>query len=168
MKSICVICILLICFLIPSLTACSFPINSRFVDNEGKAATDLLDKIITALQNQDKIGLKVLFSKTVQNEVDLSSGIDYLMTYYQGELSSSDGVSPSSSSNDYGKKITTVEGHYTVKTSIEDYDFYFITETVNTEKLDDIGLIALQIQRVKDLPNNYKWGAYKGPGIYQP
>ena len=143
-------------------------------DDRG-TANKQFDKIMEALKNNDKGGLKKMFSPNALKEAkNIDGGIDYIMEFYKGKIKSKDAAKDDaalevSDYNDGGEKTSELKVYYTVTTDQDTYIVFFIKQLVDYKNPDNVGLYMLQIIKESDEDNEFDWGTYKrGAGIYRP
>ena len=97
-----------------------------FFDNDDKVAEKRMKQVIQALENQDREGLKAMFSKQALAEADtFDESMDYLFEFFQGEVESYDGgLGPVGEEIRYGKKMKEVKSAYDVITDKGKYVFF--------------------------------------------
>lgn len=130
------------------------------------------EKIIDVLDNNDKKGLKNMFSTNALKEAnDIDGGIDYIMKFYKGKIiSKDDGGGPVAlDSKDDGERKSDLKCFYKVTTDEDKYIVFFIDQLVDTKNPDNVGLYMLQIIKESDRKNEFDWGGKtKCAGIYRP
>ncbi len=132
----------------------------------------LIEEIIVALNNEDAVEIKALFSKqALQDAKDLDKDIEYMFSTLNGKiLSWKNGAKSASISNRYGKKLVKRCAWYDVYT--DDADIYRIvfsiyekdTENPLREGIYMIQIIPIEMVVEKMLYDNDEWTA----GIYCP
>lgn len=78
------------------------------------------EKVIRCIKKDDKEGLKKLFSKSAQKDIeDIDGKIDEVLEAFKGKsiVSIKSESAGSSRTNDYGKKSIIIYGDYTLKLS---------------------------------------------------
>jgi len=122
------------------------------VDND-TIAKGRFEKVIEALENQDKDALKTLFSKQVLNEADdFDSNIEQLFDFVQGEIDSWEKLSGNLAftSNDHGHKTKQINSYYFVNTDKQKYFFLLTDHSVDTDNPDNVGLYLLLVVKAED------------------
>lgn len=129
--------------------------------NDDKIADTRFQKIIGALENRDKEGLKKMFSPQALKEAKgIDGDIDYIMDFYKGTMKSKDRGGPiTSESIDYGVKKIEQECSYKVTTDVGNYSIYFIDKIVDTGNSDNVGLYTLDIIKESDGDKFFYWGS---------
>lgn len=140
-------------------------------DNDDKKADARLEQVIEAIKNKDKDVLKSMFSKQALDETDDFDGsMDYLFDFFQGEVDSwkSNG-SIVSETNNYGHKTKEVKSFYNVDTDKQEYLFFLLEYTVDTDHPDNVGLYTLRVIKAEDKETQFGyWQDMKIAGIYKP
>ncbi|WP_027627329.1 DUF5104 domain-containing protein [Ruminiclostridium cellobioparum] len=151
------------------LASCSSFRTDAFTRDDNKIADTRFKKIIEALENTDKEGLKKMFStKAVEEANDIDGGIEYLMELYKGKIKSKDVALETSGSKDNGDKTVELKCYYTVTTDEETYIVFFIEQIQDTSNTDNVGLYMLQIIKQIDEDKEFDWGSKtRCAGIYR-
>ena len=117
-------------------------------------------KVVKCINEQDKEGLKKLFSKDVQNHIeDLDGKIDEMLEAFKGESIVSVKSEPvdSSRTNDYGKESISIYGEQAFKYK-------------DDNNKDNVGLYMIEVCTCsrEELPEEFTWeGVNSGnPGIF--
>lgn len=153
------------------LSSCAWRGGTMYNDDNQKAEARL-EQVIKAINSHDKNALKSMFSKqAVDKAEDLDGRIDYLFGFVQGDIKSwkfEGGSAPKS--NDYGHKIGISGFWYTVNTNKEEYLFYLLEYTEDTDHPENMGLYFLQVIKAKDRDTQFHGGSPETlpPGIYKP
>ena len=127
-------------------------------DNDENIAKVRLEKVIEALENQDKDALKVMFSEKAMNEAeDFDSSMNYLFDFFQGKVDSWEKPSGPTvfESSDHGHKKKKVSSYYYVNTDKQKYFFLLDDYPVDTEHPDNVGLYLLLVVKAEDEKNIY-------------
>ena len=131
-------------------------------------------KIVECINNNDRKGLKKLFSKNAIEEVDdLDARIDKLLEVFSGKSIVSTESEPvdSSRTNDYGKESISIYGEQAFK--LKDGKIYavwidFCDKDDNNK--DNVGLYMIEVCTCsrEELPEEFTWeGVNSGkPGIF--
>ncbi len=131
-------------------------------------------KIVECINNNDRKGLKKLFSKNAIEEVDdLDARIDKLLEVFSGKSIVSTESEPvdSSRTNDYGKESISIYGEQAFK--LKDGKIYavwidFCDKDDNNK--DNVGLYMIEVCTCsrEELPEKFTWeGVNSGnPGIF--
>ncbi|WP_242954230.1 DUF5104 domain-containing protein [Clostridium puniceum] len=147
-------------------------ISELNTNDDNKVADTHLQKIIEALENKDKEGLKKMFSPNALKEAnDIDGGIDYIMEFYKGKMKSRDKCTiPSTDLVEDGERKSELDCKYIVITNEDTYIVFFIDQKVDTKNLDNVGLYMLQIIKKSDREKEFDWGGDKTKcaGIYRP
>ncbi len=145
--------------------------NELNASNDNKIADTHFNKIMEALKNEDKEGLKRMFSPNALKEAkDIDGGIDYIMKFYKGNIKSKDCALEVSDHKNNGEKTKEMKAFYTVKTDKDTYIVFFIDDLVDKKNPDNVGLYMLQIIKESDRAKEFDWGGDKtrSAGIYRP
>ena len=124
-------------------------------------------KVINCIKNGDKEGLKKLFSKRAQKDIeDLDGKIDEMLEAFKGKtIVSAKGESAGSSrAYDYGKETITIYGDYTIKFSAGEKCTLFISFCdKNEENPEDKGVFQIELRMFakEKTPKDFSGGAYK-------
>ena len=132
------------------------------------------EKVIRCIKKDDKEGLKKLFSKSAQKDIeDLDGKIDEMLEAFKGESIVSVKSEPvdSSRTNDYGKESISIYGEQAFK--LKDGKSYavwidFCDKDDNNK--DNVGLYMIEVCTCsrEELPEEFTWeGVNSGnPGIF--
>ena len=124
-------------------------------------------KVVKYINEQDKEGLKKLFSKSAQKDIeDLDGKIDELLEAFKGKsiVSVKSESAGSSRTNDYGKKSIIIYGDYTLKLSTKGKCTIFISFCdKNDENPDDKGVFQMELRMFskEETPKDFSGGAYQ-------
>ena len=124
-------------------------------------------KVVKYINEQDKEGLKKLFSKSAQKDIeDLDGKIDELLEAFKGKsiVSVKSESAGSSRTNDYGKKSIIIYGDYTLKLSTKGKCTIFISFCdKNDENPDDKGVFQMELRMFskEETPKDFSGGTYK-------
>ena len=131
-------------------------------------------KVVKYINEKDKEGLKKLFSKSAQKDIeDLDGKIDEMLEAFKGESIVSVKSEPvdSSRTNDYGKESISIYGEQAFK--LKDGKIYavwidFCDKDDNNK--DNVGLYMIEVCTCsrEELPEEFTWeGVNSGkPGIF--
>lgn len=139
----------------------------KLFETDGDVANEKFDKILDAIQNQDKAALKSMFSKKTLAEVnDMDEKIHELFDYFQGEFVSYDdwGGPSGGDEKNAGNHLKRVELTYDVETSEQKYQFAFQDITIDTADKENVGIHSLYVINVEEIPNEERRFAYWGDG----
>ena len=155
---------------IPALSCIESSKSWEILPTEKEIFDTRLEQILYALENEDKVGLKNLFSTYILEltDVDLDSGVENIMAFFQGEIISYEAVyQPSSRETiDSGEREKWIDGYATVKTNKGDFFIYIIEQTLSTQDESRVGLYLLQIMLTDD--NSKFLSNYETMGIVVP
>ena len=124
-------------------------------------------KVVKCINEKDKKGLKNLFSKSAQKDIeDLDGKIDEMLEAFKGKtIVSAKGESAGSSrAYDYGKETITIYGDYTIKFSAGEKCTLFISFCdKNEENPEDKGVFQIELRMFakEETPKDFSGGAYK-------
>ena len=124
-------------------------------------------KVVKCINEKDKKGLKNLFSKSAQKDIeDLDGKIDELLEAFKGKsiVSVKSESAGSSRTNDYGKKSIIIYGDYTPKLSTKGKCTIFISFCdKNDENPDDKGVFQMELRMFskEETPKDFSGGAYQ-------
>ena len=139
----------IVLLLVLNLTGCSFrpgEIKLSGVDTMRENA----EKIMLSLETRDAAALKALFSKTVQNEVDLDPGIDYIFNMVQGQIEDYQLLTLGEAGTYGWKTILGGSSFIEITTDIDSYTLIFYTVTKDTTNSKNLGIEMMGIYRTKD------------------
>lgn len=122
--------------------------DTNYFMTDKEIANEYLEKIIEAVQNQDRDALKSMFSNNVLKEVqNMDESIDELFDFYQGYMVSvADSVGPSvKGENHRGIVKKVIQIYRTVETSEKKYHIAIRAVVQDTKFPDNVGLDALYI-----------------------
>lgn len=136
--------------------------------NDDETADKCFQKIIEALDNKDKEGLKKIFSPNALKEAkDIDTGIDYIMDFYKGKMKSNRRTVVTSESKNYGEKKKELECSYKVATDVGNYSIHFVEKVIDTKNTDNVGVYTLDIMKEEEGDEFFHWGnKEQGAGIY--
>lgn len=164
---------ILILILILNASACSLG-GSRIAmlnkDNDHKKADTRLELVLDAIKSKDKESLKSMFSKQALDEAkDFDGSIDYLFKFFQGKDTSweRNGLSVDETNN-YGHKTKQHYSMYYVNTDKQEYIFYLIECTVDSDNPENIGLYTLRVIKAEDRETQFCLYDDMKAGIYKP
>ncbi|HEX9059711.1 MAG TPA: DUF5104 domain-containing protein [Clostridia bacterium] len=152
-------------------TSCSFGGGRTLVSSEDKKADARIEQILSAIKDKDRETIKALFSKQALDESkDFDSGIDYLLSFFQGDVKSWKRDKWSSGESiEHGKKSVMLRSWYTVETDKDKYMFFIIDYTEDTINPNNAGLYTLRVIKAEDKDTQFTyWQDMKLAGIYKP
>ena len=122
-------------------------------------------KVVKCINEQDKEGLKKLFSKDVQNHIeDLDGKIDEMLEAFKGESIVSIKSEPVDSSRtyDYGKKSITIYGDYEL--NLDNGKKYILLISycdTDDENKSSVGIFKLTLLTFSNemLPEDFRMGS---------
>ena len=164
--------IVLICvILVTSCTAGGNRADDLNDSNDFSEADNRIEQILDLIQNEDKEGMKDIFSQQVIDEVeDLETDIDYIVEFFHGDVSSWEDAGVSvGESKEQDNKNKQVRSFYNVETDKESYIVFILEITEDTKTPDNIGVYTLRIIRAEDEDTQFTyWQDMAIPGIYNP
>jgi len=125
-------------------------LNNSSDEEKAKAR---LEAVIEALENQDKEGLKAMFSEQALSDADDFEGnLDNIFVFYQGKVISWEKSSGPTvfESNDHGHVTTQVSSYYYVTTDKQKYFFLLREYPVDTDHPENVGLYLLLVVKAED------------------
>lgn len=141
-------------------------------EDEGKTADARFEQVVEAIKDQDKEALKSIFSEEALDETkDIDGGIDYLLGFIQGDIKSWENIKWSSGDNaDSGNSvIKEIRSWYKVSTDKNEYLFFLLDYSKDTENPDNVGLYTLRAIKAVDKDTQFiYWQDMKIAGIYKP
>mgnify|MGYP001623772419 FL=1 len=157
--------ILVLISIIP-MAGCDF-FGDIFAPSDNEDADNKLEAFVGCLQNEDREGIKSLFSKNKITELeDFADSIEELLLYYDGEFVSvtrhSTGVKDD---KDSGIERKWYNMSYDVTTSVATYCMAFFWCTKDTGDSGNIGIESFYIIKATDNPN-YPQYSYRGDGLW--
>ena len=135
--------------------------------NEETKMKAVREKVIRCIKKDDKEGLKKLFSKSAQKDIeDLDGKIDELLEAFKGKsiVSVKSESAGSSRAYDYGKETITIYGDYTIKFSAGEKCTLFISFCdKNEENPEDKGVFQMELRMFskEETPKDFSGGAYQ-------
>jgi len=160
----------LVLFILVNSLMLSSCIGGRKISiGEGKRADTQVEKIISAIKNQDKEALKLLFSKKALEEAeDFDEEVDILFDYIQGDIESWEkegGGSYKSTRN--GKSTWILLYSITLKTEKGLYRIFVVDYSIDTINPDSQGVYMLElIENYGNRPVGGGWQERMRAGIY--
>ena len=147
--------------------------NMIHIENDEKVADGRLVKILEAIKSKDKNGLKAMFSiQALDKADDIDGKIDYLFSFFQGKVTSwvdNSGGPIVYESNDYGHMTKELISFYNVNTDGQEYLFFILKYSVDTDHPENVGLYTLRVIKAEDEKTQFGyWTDMKIAGIYKP
>ena len=152
---------------INSLTSCKNreQILNEETEYEETQMKAVREKVIRCIKKDDKEGLKKLFSKSAQKDIeDLDGKIDEMLEAFKGESIVSIKSEPVDSSRtyDYGKKSITIYGDYELK--LDNGKKYILLISycdTNDENKSSVGIFKLTLLTFSNemLPEDFRMGS---------
>lgn len=138
--------------------------------NEEEKADERIEQILSVINDKDRDAMKALFSKKALGEIeDFDSQVDYLLSFFQGDLMSWEKESLATYETiDYGEKTIKIESKYTVETDEDIYLFYIIDYTMDTINPNNKGLYTLRVIKAADKEKEFTYWEDMEVGIYKP
>ena len=165
--------IILIVFVLTCFCGCGgMNLFESYFVNDRQVAEETLLKIFESLENKDRETLKAVFSKkALKKAKDIDGSIDYLFDLFEGKAVSWDdsGGPIVDESIEHGKKIKEYKSSYSVSTEKQDYIFFLLGYSVDTNHPKNVGLYALRVIKAEDKETQLGyWQDMVIPGIYKP
>lgn len=156
--------LILVLFIMISASACSFKKHKLKVSNEEE-----FNKIITAIENKDREGLKSLFSKYALNKIDnIDRKLDELIYTFPGKIEKYEIKDLFDRHSKYSD-ITHINTPYVNFTSNgKEYRMRYIFYTECDSDADKLGLYLVQLYERNNSsysPNMYMHGVNDDPDI---
>jgi len=140
--------------------------------DDGQKADARLEQVIEGIENQDKDALKAMFSEQALDEAkDFDERMDYLFEFVKGNIESWKAIVSGavSETNHYGHKVKKSRSWYTVTTDKEEYLFFLVEYTEDTDHPENVGLYMLQVIKAEDKDAQFDGGQkILCAGIYKP
>ncbi len=171
MKIKVIIILLIISLLLLSSCSGGPKMQTIIKDNDDKKADVRFEQVIESIKNKDKEALKEMFSKqSLDESEDIDDKVDYLFEFFQGEVLSWKRKGPIvDEKNHYGHKVKESKSFYTVKTDEQEYLFFLLEYTEDTDNPDNVGLYTLRVIKAEDEETQFGyWQDMKIAGIYKP
>ena len=167
-KIICAImCLLITLSIVSCLTACKSR-TDEMVDLETyttKQMNKTKKQVIKCINEQDKEGLKKLFSKDAQKHIeDLDGKLDQLIGAFNGnKIESAKGLSPAFEGSTEAQPLHIYGKYHLVLNSKEKYRIYISFCDKNDEEPDKEGVfqIELRVFSREETPKDFNGGPYK-------
>jgi len=121
--------------------------------NDEENARARMDGIFEALKNQDKEGLKAMFSKQALSDAeDFDGNLDSLFVFFQGEFDSWEKITGLNveESNDHGHVTKRVQTSFYLYTDKQKYYICLEDFPVDTDHPDNVGLYLLLVVKADD------------------
>lgn len=140
--------------------------------DDGQKADARLEQVVEAMEDKDKDALKTMFSEQASEEAeDFDGRMDYLFEFVQGNIESWKAIVSGAvdETNHYGHKVKKSRSWYTVTTDQEEYLFFLVEYTEDTDHPENVGLYMLQVIKAKDQDTQFDGGQnILCAGIYKP
>ncbi|SMC55800.1 protein of unknown function [Papillibacter cinnamivorans DSM 12816] len=141
-------------------------------NNDGEKADARLEEVIETIKNEDKEALEAMFSEQALSEAeDLDGRMDYLFGFIQGNAISWKAIvaGPAAETNIRGHIVKKSKSWYSVKTDKEEYLFFLLEYTEDTDHPENVGIYMLQVIYMKDEDTQFDGGNdILCAGIYKP
>ena len=170
-----VICLLMILSTVFCLAGCKSR-TDEMVDLETyttKQMNKTKKQVITYINEQDKEGLKKLFSKDAQKHIeDLDGKLDQLIGAFNGnKIKSAKGLSPAFEGSTEAQPLHIYGKYHLVLNSKEKYRIYISLCDKNDEESDKEGVFQIELRTFsrEESPKDFSGGAYQddyGISIY--
>lgn len=167
------VCLTILIVLILLLTSCIKGVDTMFFkDNDNDLADVRMKQVFTAIKAKDKEAIKSVFSKKALAETsNIDVGINYLLSFIQGEVISwnRDESSTVFDSNENGNKAKQLVTWFNLNTDEQNYLVFLVDYPIDTINPENEGLYSLRIIRAQDENNlSGTMEDWMIPGIYIP
>ena len=156
---------ILLCALL--LNSCSFAQNVRWIQESENILNQTMEKMLNAVQNEDKKAFLELFSKNVCEDCEeIEEKAEELFVFFEGdivEFGNSSYVWDECVFED-GKRRKVSEGTYWIQTSEKNYYIAFHECIVDTFNKDNVGVISIYIIEADKWTEDY---IYRGDGEWK-
>ena len=146
-----------------------------YIPDWNKQENKRLEALLEAIQEEDREGLKAMFSpRAIEEAEDFDAGMDYLLSMFQGEVQSWEipggGGGPVRESIRPNGRSVSIRARYTVVTDQDTYTFLMLDYLMDTLEPDREGLYTLRVIRQADEETQpaWYWEDIILPGIYRP
>ena len=161
------LCLLMILSTSFCLTACKSR-TDEMADPEiytEKQMTKMQNKVIKCINEQDKEGLKKLFSKDAQKHIeDLDVKLDQLIGAFNGnKIESAKGLGPNFKGSIQTQPLHIYGKYHLVLNSKEKYRIYISLCDKNDEESDKEGVFQIELRTFsrEESPKDFSGGAYQ-------
>ena len=132
------------------LRGCSLTAKQALpIDHDSEMSNIMFEKVLEAIQSEDREMLASLFAKESVDDMDLFyESVDELFAYFKGKVESYDDSSAGgyvATSQNHGQVTQTMQSIYQVKTSEYEYRFVVLFSSINTDNPDCIGIHSLNV-----------------------
>ena len=162
-----VMCLLIILSIAFCLTACKSR-TDEMADQEiytEKQMNKMKNKVINCINEQDKEGLKKLFSKDAQKHIeDLDGKLDQLIGAFNGnKIESAKGLSPAFEGSADAQPLHIYGEYRLTINSEEKYRIYISLCDKNDEEPDKEGVFQIELRTFsrEESPKDFSGGTYK-------
>ncbi len=143
-----------------------------FFSNDDEIADERLEQVLHALQQQDRAGLKAMFSQTALSQAeDFDGCMDYLFSFFEGNVISweSSGGPGVVEDIDMGKIRKKFTSWYYIKTDRQSYIFFLVEYVSDDKNPENVGLHTLRVILQEDEETEFvRFDEMEQPGIYRP
>ncbi len=144
------------------LSGCSY-------DTDNDIASKNLEKLLTAIENEDYEGITALFAPNIKNNIeDFSESMNTLILYYEGEQSSVDnwGLGATYDVNN-GIEIKYLNMSYDITTTENKYRMGIIWYIQDTGDENNVGIWSLYVLKFEDdIMQDYAYRSEGENGIH--
>ena len=161
------LCLLMILSAVFCLTACKSR-TDEMADQEiytEKQMNKMKNKVIKCINEQDKEGLKKLFSKDAQKHIeDLDGKLDQLIGAFNGnKIESEQGLGPNFKGSIQTQPLHIYGKYHLVLNSKEKYRIYISLCDKNDEEPDKEGVFQIELRTFsrEESPRDFSGGAYQ-------
>ena len=132
------------------LRGCSSTVQQAFPrDHNSEMSNIMFEKVLEAIQSEDREMLASLFAKESIEDMDLFyESVNELFDYFKGNVESYDDSRAggyAATSQNHGQLTQTMQSIYQVKTSEYEYRFLILFSPVNTVNPDCVGIHSLNV-----------------------
>lgn len=130
----------------------TFSLAGCFIDSDEDIAKKNIEMLLNALDNDDKEGVKKMFSPNIIAGINnFEECIDELLSYYEGDyLEYKNGGLGTTNDNDYGKTTKYHDMSYDVTTAKGIYRLGIIWYISDSNVCDNVGIWSLYILKFED------------------
>ena len=166
-STLAILCLLMILSAVFCLAGCKSR-TDEMVDQEiytEKQMNKMKNKVITCINEQDKEGLKKLFSKDAQKHIeDLDGKLDQLIGAFKGnKIESAKGLEPNFKGSIQTQPLHIYGKYHLVLNSKEKYRIYISLCDKNDEESDKEGVFQIELRTFsrEESPKEFSGGAYQ-------
>ena len=162
--TLCILIIILMAFCLSSCKSRTEEMTDQEIYTE-KQMNKMKNKVIKCINEQDKEGLKKLFSKDAQKHIeDLDGKLDQLIGAFNGnKIESAKGLSPAFEGSTESQPLHIYGKYHLSLNSKEKYRIYISFCDKNDEETDKEGVFKIELRTFtrKESPKDFSGGTYK-------